>query len=135
MDRTDMHLKILLPFGIALDMTDVLRIVAETRSGSFGILPRRRDCVATLPPGILVFETRGNGEAYAAVDEGVLTKTGSLVLVAVRNAVLGTELSELRRAVEADFLQLNDQERGMRQTLAKIESGFIRRMARFHHER
>jgi len=135
MSHTDMHLKILLPFGIAADMTDVLRIVAETRSGSFGILPRRRDCVAALEPGILVFETRGSGEAYAAVDEGVLTKTGSLVLVAVRNAVLDAELSELRRAVEADFLQLNAQERGMRQTLAKIESGFIRRMARFHHER
>ena len=69
------------------------------------------------------------------MDEGVLTKTGGLVLVAVRNAVLGKELSDLRRAVEADFLQLNEQERGMRQTLAKIESGFIRRMARFHHER
>ena len=135
MDHTDMHLKILLPFGIAADMTDVLRIVAETRSGSFGILPRRRDCVAALAPGILVFETRGDGEGYAAVDEGVLTKTGGLVLVAVRNAVLGKELSDLRRAVEADFLQLNEQERGMRQTLAKIESGFIRRMARFHHER
>ena len=61
MDHTDMHLKILLPFGIAADMTDVLRIVAETRSGSFGILPRRRDCVAALAPGILVFETRGDG--------------------------------------------------------------------------
>jgi F-type H+-transporting ATPase subunit epsilon len=135
MERPDMHLKILLPFGIAADMTDVLRIVAETRSGSFGILPRRRDCVASLTPGILVFETRADGEAYAAVDEGVLTKTGGLVLVAVRNAILGAGLPELRRAVEAEFLQLNEQERGMRRTLAKIESGFIRRMARFHHER
>lgn len=135
MTHADMHLKILLPFGVALDRADVVRIVAETRSGSFGILPRRRDCVAALAPGILVFETRSDGEAYAALDEGVLTKTGGLVLVAVRNAILGARLQELRKAVQDEFLQLNEQERGMRQTLAKIESGFIHRMARFHHER
>jgi len=135
MGHADMRLKILLPFGVALDRPDVVRIVAETRSGSFGILPRRRDCVAALAPGILVFETAGDGEAYAALDEGVLTKTGMLVLVAVRNTILGASLQELRRVVEAEFLHLDEQERGMRQTLAKIESGFIRRMARFHHER
>lgn len=132
---TGMHLQILLPFAVAVDRQAVRRIVAETRSGSYGILPRRRDCSAALAPGILVFETAEEGETYVAVDEGVLTKTGRLVLVAVRNAIVGTDLARLREAVEKEFLNLSEQERGMRQTLARIESGFIRRMARFHHDR
>ena len=132
---TGMHLQILLPFTVALDKQAVRRIVVETRSGSYGILPRRRDCAAALVPGILVYETAEDGEAYVAVDEGVLTKTGRLVLVAVRNATQGTDLARLRGAVEKEYLNLSEQERDMRQTLARIESGFIRRMARFLHDR
>ena len=135
MTRTGMHLQILLPFRVALDQESVLRVVVETRSGSYGILPRRRDCAAALAPGILLFETAAQGETYVAVDEGVLTKSGRHVLVAVRNAVAGNDLRRLRRTVEDEFLRLDEQERSVRQALAKIESGFVRRMARFHHEK
>jgi len=34
-----MRLKILLPFKVFADKSDVLRIVAESRSGAFGLLP------------------------------------------------------------------------------------------------
>ena len=61
-----MNLKILLPFQIFAEKTGVSRIVAETSEGSFGILPRRRDCVAALAPGILVYETDAQGESYVA---------------------------------------------------------------------
>ena len=36
-----MHLKVLLPFRVFADKTHVTRIVAETREGSFGLLPHR----------------------------------------------------------------------------------------------
>jgi len=48
-----MHLKVLLPSNIFADTIGVLRIVAETFEGSFGLLPHRLDCVAALTPGIL----------------------------------------------------------------------------------
>ena len=48
-----MHLKVLLPYGIFADQHGVARIVAETRDGSCGLLPRRLDCVAALVPGKL----------------------------------------------------------------------------------
>ncbi len=48
-----MHLKVLLPFQVFAENTGVSRIVAETREGSFGLLPHRLDCVAALVPGIL----------------------------------------------------------------------------------
>ena len=129
-----MHLKILLPFGIFAEKTGVSRIVAETREGSFGLLPHRLDCVAALAPGILTYQNEGEGEVYAAVDEGVLVKTGLDVLVSVRNAIGGTDLDQLHAAVEKEFLNLDEREQSVRSVMAKMESDFISRLAEFHHE-
>ncbi len=134
MQSARMNLKILLPFKVFAEKTGVLRIVAGTREGSFGLLPHRLDCAAALAPGILVFETEAEGEVYIAVDEGVLVKTGADVLVSVRNAIGGMDLGKLREAVEQEFLNLDEQEKSVRSVLAKLESGFIRRFAVFHHE-
>jgi len=129
-----MNLKILLPFDIFAEKAGVSRIVAETSEGSFGLLPHRLDCVAGLAPGILIYESEAEGEVYVAVDEGVLIKTGLDVLVSVRNAVGGADLGQLHKAVEQQFLNLNDQEQNVRSVMAKMESDFIRRVAEFHHE-
>ncbi|MBK9170819.1 MAG: F0F1 ATP synthase subunit epsilon [Bryobacterales bacterium] len=129
-----MNLKVLLPFQVFAEKTGVTRVVAETRAGSFGLLPRRLDCVAALPPGILIYESQAEGEVYLAVDEGVLIKTGPDVLVSVRNVIAGTDLRHLREAVEREFLHLDEREQSVRAALAKMESGLIRRMADFHHD-
>lgn len=129
-----MHLKVLLPFKVFAERTDVSRIVAETDTGLFGILPRRLDCVAALVPGILVYETEGAGEAYVAVDEGVLVKTGGDVLVSVRNAVAGTNLGQLRDTVEQEFATQDEWEQQVQQVVAKMGSDFVRRLAEFHHD-
>jgi F-type H+-transporting ATPase subunit epsilon len=129
-----MNLKVLLPFQVLVEKSGVSRIVAETRQGSFGLLPRRLDCVAALAPGILIYENEAEGEVYVAVDEGVLVKTGPDVLVSVRNAIGGTDLRQLREAVEREFLNLDEREQSFRSVLAKMESGFIRRLAEFHHD-
>ena len=129
-----MNLRILLPFAIFASKTGVTRIVAETGLGSFGLLPHRLDCVAALVPGILVFETEEEGETYAAVDEGILIKTGAEVWVSVRNAVAGKDLGMLREVVKDEFLALDAQERSVRRVVATMESGFIRRLAEFYHE-
>ena len=129
-----MHLKILLPFQIFAEKTGVARIVAETRKGSFGLLPHRLDCVAALAPGILIYENEGEKEVYVAVDEGVLVKTGMDVFVSVRNAIGGTDLGQLRDTVEREFMNLNKREQDVRSVMAKMESGFISRLAEFHHE-
>jgi len=129
-----MNLKILLPFQVFAEKTSVTRIVAESRAGSFGILPQRLDCVAALVPGILIYEEETGAEVYLAVDEGALIKTGPDVLVSVRNAIAGTDLGQLREAVEREFLNLDEREQSVRAALARMESGFIRRMAAFHNE-
>ena len=131
---TLMNLRVLLPFQVFAEKTGVTRIVAETRDGSFGLLPHRLDCVASLAPGILIYESEADGEVYVAVDEGVLIKTGLDVLVSVRNAIAGTDLGKLRDSVEREFLNLDEREQNVRSALAKMESGFIRRLAEFHHD-
>ena len=134
MPPTLMRLKVLLPFQVFAEKAGVSRIVAETREGSFGLLPHRLDCVAALSPGILLYETEADGEVCVAVDEGVLVKAGPDVLVSVRRAIAGVDLGQLRNAVEKEFLTLDENEQSVRKVMAKLESGFLRRLAAFQHE-
>ncbi len=129
-----MSLKVLLPFQVFADVSGVSRIVAETRDGSFGLLPHRLDCVAALAPGILIYQHEAEAEVYVAVDEGVLVKTGTDVLVSVRNAIGGTDLGQLHEAVAREFLKRDAQEQNVRSVMARMESDFIRRIAEFQHE-
>jgi F-type H+-transporting ATPase subunit epsilon len=134
MPPTLMNLKVLLPSSIFADKTGVSRIVAESPEGSFGLLPHRLDCVAALAPGILTYVNEAEGEVFVAVDEGVLIKVGLNVLVSVRNAIAGTDLGRLREAVDREFLNLNERELNVRSVMAKLETGFIRRLAGLHRE-
>jgi F-type H+-transporting ATPase subunit epsilon len=130
-----MNLRIFLPFQIFAEKTGVLRIVAETSEGSFGILPHRLDCAAALVPGILTYWTDGGGPVYLAVDEGVIVKEGPDVLVSVRRAIAGPDLDQLNESVKKEFVKVDAHERDVRAAVAKLEGGLIRRVAEFQHER
>jgi F-type H+-transporting ATPase subunit epsilon len=129
-----MHLKILRPFDVFLDKRNITRIVAESAQGSFGILPRRLDCVAPLVPGILTYQAENEDEIYVAIDQGILAKTGPQVLISVRDAILGTDLSQLRQAVQREFLELDETQQRDRFVMKRMESGFLRHLETFHHE-
>jgi F-type H+-transporting ATPase subunit epsilon len=129
-----MTLKILLPFEVFAEKADVLRVVAETGEGSFGLLPQRLDCVAALVPSILTYETAADGEVFVAVDEGVLVKTGPDVLVSVRRAMGGADLGVLQDRVSHEFLSLDEQEKNVRTAVAKLEGNFVRRLAAIHND-
>jgi len=135
MQAAQMKLKVLLPYKVFIEQAQVMRIIAVTNDGAFGIFPHRLDCVIALSAGILVFETQGADEVYIAVDEGILVKTGFDVLISVRNAISGIALAELREAIELEFIKLDEQEKKLRSVLVKIESGFIRRLVTFKQKR
>lgn len=126
-----MKLKLQIPSQVVIEVADVIRIVADTTTGSFGLLPHRLDCVAALVPGILVYETQSAGEVYVAIDEGSLVKCGLEVLVSVRRAIPGTDLNQLREAVEREYLHLSEREQEVRAVMARMESGFVRRLVEF----
>ncbi len=129
-----MHLKILLPFEIFAEKSGVSMVVADTQNGAFGFLPHRLDCVATLVPSILMYETASGGKVYVAVDEGVLVKTGLDITISVREAIAGKDPGELREAVEKKFLALSEQKLKVRAITAKLESNLVSRLAKLHHE-
>ena len=129
-----MNLKVLLPFKVYANKTGVSQIVAETNTGSLGLLTHRLDCVAALVPGILTYRTESGGEVFVAVDEGILVKTGPDVLVSVRRAIAGEDLAQLRAAVEREFLTLDEQEQNVRSVTAKMETNLLRRLAIFQHD-
>ncbi|OCB78507.1 F0F1 ATP synthase subunit epsilon [Flavobacterium crassostreae] len=129
-----MDLKILLPYRIFAKIKNVSNIVAETSEGSFGLLPNRLDCVAAIVPSIFSYETESKKKHYLAVNEGILVKAGNLVTVSVRNAFGGTDLAKLHESVEEEFKKLDDSERDLRVSMAKMESGFLYSMKQFQKE-
>ncbi|NTV66282.1 MAG: F0F1 ATP synthase subunit epsilon [Chlorobaculum sp.] len=133
MTESSMHLRILLPSTVFADLPEVEKLSVETVKGSYGFLPNRLDCVAPLAPGILSYRT-GATESYVAIDHGVLVKTGREVVISVRHATGGVDLGSMENAVSREFVNLDERERSVRNTLARIESGFIRRYMELHRE-
>jgi F-type H+-transporting ATPase subunit epsilon len=134
METMAMTLKIMLPFKVYTETKNVTRIVAETNNGFYGFLPQRLDCIAALVPGIFTYETEASGTHYVAVDEGILIKTGGQILVSVRNAIGGTDLGKLHESVEKEFVNLDEDEKNTRSAMAKLESGFISSLEKFHND-
>jgi F-type H+-transporting ATPase subunit epsilon len=130
-----MNLRILLPFGIFAETANVLRVVADTTDGSYCLLPHRLDCVAALVPGILTYQADDGGTVYVGIDQGVLVKAGAQVTVSVRRAICGSDLGQLKEAVEREFLKLDEQERNVRTAVAKMESSLAGRLAEFENDR
>ena len=134
MDQTSMRLKILLPFRVFMEAQHVSSITIETSEGSYGMLPQRLDCVAALVPGIFTYEIESDGPKYLAVDEGVMVKEGTEVMVSVRNAIGGADLGKLHESVQKEFKQLDDNEKNVRAVMAKMESSFMMRLKKFQQQ-
>jgi F-type H+-transporting ATPase subunit epsilon len=133
MPATLMNLKVLLPLQVFAEKAGVSRIVAETRAGSFGLCHSDLIVSRRFRPRNCDYETNADGEVYVAVDEGVLVKTGPDVLVSVRRALGGTDLGQLRDAVEKEFLTVDEQEQSARGH-GQIGSWISASLASFHHE-
>lgn len=127
-----MRLKVFIPNRMIVD-TQVSKVVADSRHGSFCLLPRHIDYVAVLVTGILSYEQTDSGqEQFLAVDEGILVKRGSDVNVSARKAVGGADLGRLSQTIEEEFAELDERETKTRTIIAKLESDFIRKALEMH---
>lgn len=129
-----MKLTVNIPDRILYKGTDIVRIVAESPFGAYGLLPHRLDMVMPLATGIMVFECQDGTERYIALDEGVLIKTGLDVSVSVRSAVIGDNLSRMRETVEKEYMQLGESEQNIQNILSRIEDDFIRLYHEVQHD-
>lgn len=124
-----MRLTVTLPTGVLVDQK-VTKVTAEAENGSFCLLPRHIDFLAALVPGLLSFEDEAGQEEFLAIDEGVLVKCGTEVMVSTRNAVRGAPLGQLRQAVEQRFRALDEREQQARAVLTKLEADLVGRFIR-----
>jgi len=129
-----MKLKVLTPDTQMFD-GDVTKVLAEATNGAFALLPRHIDLTAMLVPGVLSYETAEGETGHFGIDEGILVKCGAVVSVAVRRAVLGRDLTEIRRRVTKEFLAFDEHDRAARSALARLEAGVVRRMLEFERRR
>ncbi len=122
-----MRLKVLLPTDVVLNQ-EVSQVVAEGERGSFCLLPRHIDCVASLVPGLLSYRDLQGNERFMGVDKGVLVKCGSEVTISTWNASQEADLGGLKHLIDQKFRSLDDRERLARTALARLESSFVRRL-------
>lgn len=115
-----MNLKVLSPYEVILEQK-VNKVVAEGIEGYFCLLPRHIDYVSTLKASILGYTDLEDNSHYVAVNEGVLTKCGSLVTVSTLNAIEGDSLEELRQKVLTEFIKVDDVEKEVKTALASLE--------------
>jgi F-type H+-transporting ATPase subunit epsilon len=121
-----MWLEVLTPTEILLAKT-VQKVVAEAQNGSFCLLPRHIDFAAALVPSLLAYVNESGQERFMAVDEGILVKQGGKVRVSTRQAVKGEQLESLKQRVDQQFKQLDEREKQLRSSLARLEADFVRR--------
>ncbi len=84
----------------------------------------------------LTYQSQEDGTVYVAVDEGVMVKAGLDVLVSVRHAIGGTDLSQLHAAVKREFLTLDEQEKRVRTSQSpKWKADSLAAFSELQHER
>ncbi len=127
-----MNLKVMLPTRIFLEQT-VRKVIAEAENGAFCLLPRHIDFVAALAPGLFFFESEEGKEVFLAINEGILVKFGSEVLVSTRDAVLGPDLGVLKETIQKEFRVLDEREKRARSASAKLEANLVRRFLELGH--
>ena len=122
---TPMRLKVRTPSRVLFE-EDVTKIEAKAENGWFGMLPRHIDFVAALEPGVMTFEPVDKAPEYVAIDHGILVKCGREVAISTRSAVRGTNIAELKKEIELQFLIQREHERAARSLEAKLEAELVR---------
>lgn len=127
-----MNLLLSVPAGVLVN-EPVVKVVAEADFGSFALLPAHADIVALLVPGLLAYHLADGREVFAAVDHGLLVKTGSQVRVACQRAVVAGDLGTAGETVRDRFKVRTDTEKRARRALIQLESEILKRVGELRH--
>jgi F-type H+-transporting ATPase subunit epsilon len=123
-----MRLRVLAPTEVIIAEQKVTKVIAEAENGSFCLLPRHNDFLASLVPGILAFTSSEVGqENFLAIDEGILVKRRDQVFVSTLHAIKDNNLETLKHTVEKRFRLLDEREKLIRSALTKFEVSIMRR--------
>jgi len=127
-----MRLIVTTPTEIAVDENSIRHVRAEDSSGSFGIEPGHADLLATLMISVVRWRGQGDLERYVAVRGGVLRiRSGSVVEIATREAVVSDDLAHLRSQVLTVMKKNLEAEKSARSGTLRLEHAAIRQIYRY----
>lgn len=127
-----MRLLITTPTAVIADYGDVVSLVAEDDSGSFGIMPGHADFVTVLSPSVVSWRQADGHTGHCAVRRGVLSLEGGHSLsIATREAVVSESIERLESDVIARFQASAEQERAARIEAVALRMKAIRRIVHY----
>jgi len=127
-----MRLIISTPTSVLAEVSNATAIRAEDESGSFGILEGHADFLTVVSISILRWRQADGVERYCAHRRGVLSVVGGHeVRLAVREAVLGTDLEHLEAAVLSRFREAAEEEQNARAESLRLQMTAIRRIVHY----
>lgn len=122
-----LRLRVRTPEGLALDR-EVRSIRVEDEDGWIGILPGRRDLLAVLPPGLVLFAT-DEGEGYVAVSGGLLELTSGDCRISAHDARVAGDPVAAADALDALLRGRRERSERRREVLGQLEREALRRIA------
>lgn len=127
-----MRLLITTPTAVVADHDDIVSLVAEDESGSFGLLPGHVDFVTALSPSVVSWRHGDGRMGHCAVRRGVLSiENGQMLSIATREAVLSDSLEKLEGDVIARFEAKAEEERSARLEAMALRMKAIRRIIHY----
>ena len=127
-----MRLLITTPTAVIADHADVVSLVAEDDSGSFGLLPGHADFVTVLSPSVVSWRRAYGRMGHCAVRRGVLSiEKGQSLFIATREAVMSESIEKLESDVIARFEASAEQERAARLEARALRMKAIRRIIHY----
>jgi F-type H+-transporting ATPase subunit epsilon len=122
------------------DSTSILRIedvrsfVGEDESGSFGILPGHARFMTCLSFGLARFRDRRESWHYLAMPGAVLYFVDDVLNLSTRRYFLDDDYERITAALRQQLLTEEEQLRGMKESLQRLEQEILKRMWKIGHE-
>lgn len=127
-----MRLLLSVPTGVLVN-EQVTKVLAESDFGSFAMLEEHADITALLVPGLLAYHLPDGREVFAAVDHGLLVKTGDQVRAACQRAVVAGDLGSAEETVRERYKVRSENEKRARSALIHLEAEILKRVGELRH--
>lgn len=128
-----MRVRVQTPTRLVIEIVGIRSITCETGMGRRTIEPRRLDGVVALVPGILTLRSSTGDRSETAIDEGILVKSGSEVVVSVRHALTAPTNQPLPAALRQELQEIRDREAELRTAIEELETRFMKQFAEIRH--
>lgn len=119
-----MKLKILTPSQIIVD-TVIDKVDFEALDGYFTLLPKHIDFINSLKQTIIQYQVQ-NKIYYVACDRGVVVKKSDEVTISTSFAVLDNNLEKLKKTIEIDFKQMEQERKEVLVSMSRLEIGLTK---------